>query len=64
MAYRILQEIIAGRDVNSLKCSEAISLVRDFYLRWEILTFSNPNQQKMDYLASQALKRAGLGCFA
>lgn len=64
MADLMLREIINGRDVQRMKCSEASRIVREFYLRWELATLGCRNPQRADRLAQKALNRAGLGYFA
>lgn len=63
MADKMLKELIAGRNVNNLKCSEAVKIVKEFWMRWTLLTLSQRNQDKTDFFAKKALKKAGLGAF-
>lgn len=64
MASRLLRNLIAGRDVDSMSTTEAKELVAQFFLKWSLLTFGQRNQQKLDYLAMEALKKYGLEYFA
>ena len=63
MADLMLRNIINGRDVQKMKCSEAERIVADFYMQWTLATLGR-NQRKCEYLAAKALKRAGLEFFA
>lgn len=63
MIYRLLKEVIGDRDVQSMKYSAAKQIVSDFYMKLSLITFGQRNQKKIDYLAEQALIRAGLECF-
>lgn len=63
MIYGLLMDIIGGRDVMSMKCSEAKQIIGDFYMKLSLITFGQRNQSKVEYLAERALIRAGLECF-
>jgi hypothetical protein len=64
MIEKLLYDIIDGRDVNKMPCSAAKQLVREFYLRLELMALGCRNPKSVEYIAERALKRAGLGYFA
>ncbi len=64
MVYRLLKDVIAGRDVGSMSCSEARRLVSDFYDRLYHVTYGQRHPEKVDFLAEEALKKSGLGYFS
>lgn len=64
MVYNLLMDIIGGRDVNKMPCSEARKIVGTFYDELYRRTFGQRHPKKVDFLAEQALKRAGLEFFA
>lgn len=63
MIYNLLKEIIANRDVQEMKYSEAKQIVSEFWLKLSLITFGQRNPKKVEYLAEQALLKAGLDCF-
>lgn len=63
MIDELLKSCIAGRDVQSMKMSEAKLIVNEFFSKLNRITFGQRNQAKIDYLANKALRRNGLECF-
>lgn len=64
MIAKILKDVINGRDIQSMKCSEARRIVDEFYLRVLCLTLGTRNPQRVEFLTNQALEKAGLEFFA
>ena len=60
----LLKSLIHGRDVQSMRWSVANKIVNEFYIRVYADNLGSRNPKCVDYLAAQALRRAGLGCFA
>ena len=64
MMAKILHDLLKGRDVQSMRCSEARQIVNEFYLRVYCETLGTRNPQAVDYIAGKVLENAGLGFFA
>ena len=64
MFRELLLTLIADKDVESMTCHEARSIVDNFLTIVTIKTNSWSNQQKVDYFIKDALDFVGLGYFA
>ena len=60
----ILREIIGGRDVLSMRVSEAQEVVAEFYMRVELLTLGRREEFHTEYACKRVLEHYGLGFLA
>ena len=64
MMAKILHDLLKGRDVQSMRCSEARQIVNEFYIQVYCKTLGTRNPQAVNYVAEKVLENAGLGFFA
>jgi len=60
----ILETLLSGKDVDSLKTSEARKIVSEFWIQVYSKSLGQTNQRQLERACMKALKQAGLEFFA